>query len=186
MVATFVEQVIRTRTERHAFQAKIRSDYVVLTHDYPVAAAKAFSSLHENFKFVYVSGEGATTTPGMFTPYFGVIKGRAEASLLSLVHQSDCKGLRPYSVRPAAVDASEHLEVQSFIPQRGGWTELAESGFLPVLRYTWPSFITPTKDMSRVFVDLALGDGEPVKNVEGLSGEGRTLNNKAIRTLAGL
>jgi len=36
------------------------SEYVRITHDYPLAAAKAFSSLSDTgkFNFVYVSGEG--------------------------------------------------------------------------------------------------------------------------------
>jgi len=151
-----------------------------------VAAAKAFSTLHDKFKFVYVSGEGTTTTPGMFTPYFGVIKGRAEASLLALSHQPEYRSLRTYSVRPAVVDTSEHVEVQSFIPQRDGWQKMAEGLMTPLLRTTWSSMISPTKHMSRVFVDLALSDGKPVDNVVGVTDEGRTLNNQAIRTLAGL
>jgi hypothetical protein len=32
------------------------SEYVRITVDYPVAAAKAFSTLSDKFKFVYVSG----------------------------------------------------------------------------------------------------------------------------------
>lgn len=36
------------------------SEYIRITHDYPIAAAKAFSSLSNTgkFNFVYVSGEG--------------------------------------------------------------------------------------------------------------------------------
>jgi len=36
------------------------SEYVQITYDYPLAAAKAFSSLSNSgkFNFVYVSGEG--------------------------------------------------------------------------------------------------------------------------------
>lgn len=162
------------------------SDYVVLTHDYPVAAAKAFSTLHDKFKFVYVSGEGTTTNPSMFTPYFGVIKGRAEASLLSLSEQPEYASLQPYSVRPGAVDASEHSEVHSYIPKNEAWTKTAGSVLMPVLRATWSSMVSPTRDMSQVFVDLAMGDGEPIQGVVGVDGEGRTLSNKAIRTLAGI
>jgi hypothetical protein len=84
-------------------------DYVKITVDYPLAAAKAFSTLHDPFKFVYVSGEGANLTPGMFTPYFGVIKGRAEAALLQL--GKDDSRLKPYSVRPGGLDPSAHTEI---------------------------------------------------------------------------
>lgn len=35
-------------------------EYVKITLDYPLAAAKAFAGLSDSFNFVYVSGEGVT------------------------------------------------------------------------------------------------------------------------------
>ena len=62
-------------------------DYIKITKDYTLEAAKTFSGLSGNFKFVYVSGEGATTTPGMFTPLFGRVSGNATASpIRSSIH----------------------------------------------------------------------------------------------------
>jgi hypothetical protein len=34
------------------------SEYLKITIDYPVAAARSFASLSDNFKFVYISGDG--------------------------------------------------------------------------------------------------------------------------------
>ena len=78
------------------------SEYIKITHDYPLAAAKAFSTLPpagKPFKFVYVSGEGATTSPGFLTPFFGRIKGQAESELLKLSQAPEHSNLRIYSAR---------------------------------------------------------------------------------------
>ncbi|KAG7124996.1 Leucinostatins biosynthesis cluster protein T like [Verticillium longisporum] len=64
-----------------------KEDYVTITKDYPLAAAKAFANLasaDEPFRFVYVSAGGATQTPGFLTPYYGVVKGEAETLLSEL------------------------------------------------------------------------------------------------------
>ena len=64
---------------------------------------------------------------------------------------------------------------------------LFEKTALPVLRGAWPSMIAPTKDLGRVLVQLAMGDGEAHDVKEsGVSGEGRTLSNVAMRRLAGI
>ncbi len=84
-------------------------DYKEITLEYPVAAAKAFSTLaggtekgKERFNFVYVSGEGATLNPGYLTPLFGKVKGQAEMALAKLGEELET--LSVYSVRPAVVE----------------------------------------------------------------------------------
>jgi hypothetical protein len=56
---------------------------------------------------------------------------------------------------------------------------------MPVLRVGYPSMVSPTRQLGEVLVKLAMGDGEAVEG-KGVSGEGRTLNNQALRRLAGL
>lgn len=56
---------------------------------------------------------------------------------------------------------------------------------MPVLRTTMSSMISPTKDLARVLTDLAAKDGEPLSG-QGVSGEGRTVNNAGMRRLAGI
>ncbi|KAI8223095.1 hypothetical protein K4K54_006386 [Colletotrichum sp. SAR 10_86] len=70
-------------------QTKVTKDeYVKITKDFPLAAAAAFSKIPSTddkpFRFVYVSSGGATATPGLFTPYYGVVKGEAEVALAKL------------------------------------------------------------------------------------------------------
>jgi hypothetical protein len=62
-----------------------------------------------------------------------------------------------------------------------------EGAVLPVVRGCLPSMISPTRELGKVLVELACGDGAAQKEGEsGVSGEGRTLNNVAMRRLAGL
>lgn len=155
-------------------------DYKKITYDYPLAAATAFSGLSEPFKFVYVSGEGATTTPGFATGNWAKVKGQAEEALKELA--TSRPSLRPFSLRPGGVDDTFHPEIQSFLTPSS--TKTVNSYILAPMRCFWPGMISPTKDLGRVLCELALGDGEPLKG-EGISGEGRTINNLAFRRLAG-
>ena len=154
-----------------------------ITYDYPLAAAKAFSSLASPFKFVYTSGEGATTTPSFLTQYFGVIKGRAEAALLEL-HKTD-PNLLPYTVRPGFVDASGNPEIHPFLPVGHPFVQKLGYAFGLVARTFFKGSCSPTADLGRVMAELALGTGERLEG-KGIEGEGRTVSNIGLRRLAGL
>ena len=136
--------------------------------DYPLAAAKAFGTLHDPFKFVYVSGEGASTTPGMFTQYFGAVKGRAETALLQL--GKDDSRVKPYSVRPGGVDASAHTEIQSYIPTRSSFHTRALDALTSALKTITPSLVSPTRELGKVLTELAMGDGKPLEG-PGIEGD---------------
>jgi hypothetical protein len=56
---------------------------------------------------------------------------------------------------------------------------------LPPLRAVAKGMISPTKDLSRVLTDLAMGNGEPLEG-KGIDGEGRTISNVGMRRLAGI
>lgn len=158
-----------------------KPDYIKITYDYPLAAAKAFSTLSPDspFTFVYVSGEGTTTTPGMFTPFFGKIKGQAEAALLAL-HKSN-PNFRPYSLRPAGIDFVAHPEIHPFMPKQ----PMAYSMLLPVMRKTWSNMVSPTRDLGKVLTELALSQGDKLEG-KGIEGEGRTIANIGFRRIAGI
>ncbi|OBT42491.1 hypothetical protein VE00_07924 [Pseudogymnoascus sp. WSF 3629] len=165
-----------------------KEEYQKITYDYPLAAARAFATLPEPgipFKFVYVSGEGATTSPGIFTAHFGLIKGRAEAALLALSKDPQFRNLRPFSLRPAGIDTAFHPEIRDWIPQRNGMEMLVQTGLLPILRYTWGGMISPTRDLARILTELASSDGAALEG-KGIEGEGRIINNVGMRRLAGI
>ena len=119
----------------------------------------------------------------MFTPYFGVIKGRAEAALQQLGKEDP--RLKPYSVRPGAVDPSAHTEIRSYIPTRSGLVETFYRVLFPPLRAVAPSTMSPTRELGKVLTELAMGDGKPLEG-PGIEGDGRVVSNKGQRRLAEL
>ena len=160
--------------------------YEEVTLGYPVAAAKAFSELSDEFNFVYVSGEGATLKPGFTTPIFGRVKGQAESALLQLSKETKYSSLKPYSLRPAAVDPTRHPEIQPYLPKNLPLYRRVLSPLIyPLTRTLWTSFHSPTAELGKVLVELAMGDGRPLQGV-GVSGEGRTISNVGMRRLAGI
>lgn len=164
-------------------------EYRKITYIYPLVAAKAFADLRggESFNFVYVSGDMATTSPGRMTPRFARVKGEAEAALLKLAKEDEYKGLRVFSARPGAVDCIGHPEVEESVrtkPRR--ITRTLAMPLMSVMRSTWKSVMSPTKELGDVLVMLAAGDGERLKDGPGVSEEGRVLENSVLRKLGGL
>ncbi|KAJ5215041.1 hypothetical protein N7468_010720 [Penicillium chermesinum] len=164
-----------------------KEEYRVITYDYPLAAAKAFSGLSSSFKFVYVSGEGATQNPGRFTPIFGRVKGEAEVALLALAKQYP--SLKPFSVRPAFVDPAHDPEVLKVVMKRPDQQTLLKKGMHsllgPVVRATAPGTVSPTEYLGKFLTDLAKGNGQPLEG-KGVTGEGRIINNVAFRREVGI
>lgn len=102
-------------------QTKVnKQDYVSITKDYALTAARAMSTLgtaEEPFRFVYVSGEGATQEPGRFSAIFARVKGETEKALADMT--GELPSLRADSMRPAFVDASRHEAIKKYIPDPG-------------------------------------------------------------------
>lgn len=163
-------------------------EYEKITYTYATEAAKAFATIPPSdtrpFKFVFVSGEGATTTPGFTTANFGVVKGRVEAALLALAKEHP-KTFAPYSCRLAMPDPKGYEEIQPYLPKRSGMIKVMETVAGPLVRTLSSSMVLPLKQGSSAFVKLAMGDGKPLQG-KGVTGEGRTLNNARLRQLAGL
>ena len=132
---------------------------------------------------MYVSGEGATARPGKLTPYYGIVKGRAELALLKLHKENP--NFRPFSVRPAVVDPSAHPQIHPFIPKLPLWKSTISAGLVPVLNNVWKNGVSPTADLGRYLTELAMGDGDQLEG-DGIEGDGRIVNNRAFRRLAGI
>ncbi|KAF2184959.1 hypothetical protein K469DRAFT_688191 [Zopfia rhizophila CBS 207.26] len=158
-----------------------KTEYYEVTHEYPLAAAEAFSKLHPEspFTFVFVSGEGATQTPGMFTPLFGKVKGEAEQSLSDFHKKTP--NFNPYIVRPAAVDWRKHPEIHPFIPHQA----MYKGAVLTAFDTVYKSMVTPTRPLGRILTELAMSKGVPLEGNDILN-EGRTVPNTAIKRMAGL
>ncbi|KAJ4987838.1 nucleoside-diphosphate-sugar epimerase [Stagonosporopsis vannaccii] len=158
-----------------------KAEYVKITHDYTMAAARALNTLHPDtpFTFVYVSGEGATHAPGMLTPLYGRVKGETEMALFNFRKQNP--NFRAVSVRPGGVDWTSHPEIQPFIPQQPAWKAMA----IKPLNNIYKSMMTPTQPMGKVFTELAMSKGDAMKGPD-VKLEGTLLTNAGIRRLAGL
>ncbi|KAJ6475949.1 hypothetical protein C8R47DRAFT_1052224 [Mycena vitilis] len=148
--------------------------YITITHDFPIAAAKAFADLSTTgrFNFVHISGKGAESN----TSLYGRTKARAEKSLLSLSLEPLYSALRVLNVRPAYVDNAEYQ------PRPGMVRKVVYYGLAPVLRKLAPGLVTPTPLLARVCVDLAVGDGKPLEGAD-LEAGGRTVLPNAIKRM---
>ncbi|KAF9889743.1 hypothetical protein FE257_007049 [Aspergillus nanangensis] len=181
------EHVLHKIIDIQDFSLIVYREYVKITLDYPLAAAEAFSTLSDSFNFVYVSGEGATQSPGRFTPIFGRVKGECETSLIALAKRYP--SLKPYSVRPGYVDPQNDPNVLKHILQRPDQQVMLKKtvrGVLaPVFRAAYAKGVSPTEHLGRFLTGLATGDGKPMEG-EGVSGGGWILSNVAFRRLAGL
>lgn len=104
---------------------------------------------------------------------FGRVKGQCESTLIDLSHKCPC--LRPYSVRPAFVDAHLDTRVLEHVLQRPDQQtflkKLLRNVFGPALRSTLFNQSSPTKDLGRFLNNLAGGDGKPLSE-DGISGDG--------------
>ena len=155
------------------------ADYTKITHDYPIAAAKAFSAVNSQINFVYISGEGADTQEKS-SMLFGRVKGRAENALHAL--QKDYGSLNVSNIRPAMINPQgNYLSERNPTMQDRALTLLGG-----LFERIWKSGVIPTDKLARVCVDLATGDGEPISAGEGVEADGRLLRNTALRRLAGI
>src|ERR1700761_4888331 len=119
----------------------------------------------------------------MLTPYFGKIKGQAESDLLELAETTP--SLKPFSVRPGMVDPINHPEVLAAIAgkEESILAKVTKTVLSPAIRKLWANGTSPTQELGKFMVDLALSDGSPLKG-DDVEGGGRILPNKAVRRLA--
>ncbi|EGR48021.1 uncharacterized protein TRIREDRAFT_62977 [Trichoderma reesei QM6a] len=171
-------------------QSKVTKDeYITITKNYALAAARAFSSLSTSqgqpFRFVYVSGEGATPEAGHFTPTFARIKGETEVALAEM--SNELRTMRVYSVRLGGVDASRHDAIKKYIPDPAAVYRAVGSILYTVMRTLMPLGLAPTDVAGDCFVRMAMeklddrleGPGAVKNNLSWI------LNNKAMRRVAG-
>ncbi|KAL6365320.1 hypothetical protein LRP88_01307 [Fusarium phalaenopsidis] len=136
-----------------------KEDYVRITKDYALEAAKAFSTLagegEEPFRFVYVSGEGATQSPGRFSPIFARVKGETETALGEM--STKISSLQADSVRPAFVDAAAHEAIQKYIPDPGAMYRGMITVLGPPMRAFYKSGHSPTPILGDFLTKMAMG-----------------------------
>lgn len=165
-------------------------EYVKITKDYTLAGAKAFADLapgDEPFRFIYVSGMGATQAPGIFTASFARVKGETETKL------DEMRAANPRfaaeSVRPAGVDASDHPAIKPFLPDPGLLYKAMDYTLVPAIKTFMRSLHAPTEPLGKFLAEMAAGKHQAElkgKDVVTLSGGLRLIENTAIRRIMGL
>lgn len=74
-----------------------------------------------------------------------------------------------------------------YLAERKSTLQVRASTFLGgIIGTVWKSFEIPTDKLAKVFVDFAIGDGEPVPVGQDVGAEERVLSNVALRRLAPL
>ncbi|KAH6867734.1 hypothetical protein B0T10DRAFT_419424 [Thelonectria olida] len=166
-----------------------KEEYIKITKDFPLAAAKAFSDpspKDESFHFIYVSGGGATLTPGLFTAFYGRVKGEAETALSKL----RTPRFFVESVRPGGVDASNHAAIKPYIPNPGFAYHVMGAFLGPLMRRCLQWLHSPTEHLGPFLVGMAMGkyDRELEAGGEGITSlnGSRVLDNWAFRRLYGI
>ena len=117
------------------------AEYITITHDYTLAAAKAMAQVNPGMRFVFVSGAGADSSE-QSRFLFGRIKGKTENDL---VKDSNLKEI--YTVRPAGV-------LSSHVPPTKIWYERALMPVMQVLKYVKPSWVITTTSLARASLYL--------------------------------
>ncbi|OQE01634.1 hypothetical protein PENVUL_c042G03560 [Penicillium vulpinum] len=169
-----------------------KEEYVKITKDYTLAAANAFSTIKPSdhpFRFIHVSGEGATQNPGRFSPIFARVKGEAEELIGALSETKPT--FRADSVRPAFVDSATHDSIKPYIPSSIVSGMVAKVG-LGMLGSTVRCFITsmhsPTEHLGSFLTNMAMGRYEEKLEGPGVFklGGGYIVENSGMRRILGL
>jgi hypothetical protein len=127
-----------------------------------------------------IAVNSADPTEHTFT-LFGKIKGRCEKDLLALPESDPSYGaLHVYNVRSGWMDPPEHHRSRPFLRKY-----VTDGTLGPIFRVLVPSAVTPTGELSKVMLDLAIGDGKPLQG-PGIEANGRTVRSSAIRRIGAL
>ncbi|KAK8900733.1 hypothetical protein QC760_010666 [Botrytis cinerea] len=170
--------------------SELERKYIHITKDMALEAAKALQQLRTGdlnaFNFVCISGEGATSNPGPFTPLFGRVKGETETGLMKI--QSKVANFRLFIVRPSHVDSKGHKAIAPYIPQPTVLLRAANLALGPALRGFFKPYNSPTAPLGEFLVDLATGAQQGRLHGDGVECRGAStiISNVGFRRLMGL
>lgn len=124
-----------------------KKEYVQITVDYAVNAAKAFFANNLDMKFCFLSGEGAKQNEKSLV-LFGRIKGRAEKKLSEL--SSKVFHFRPGYIQPSVPRNKPKI-----------WETFLDP-FVPVINLVTDRFSVTSRQVAQCLLDVAK-KGAPVK-----------------------
>ncbi|KND89659.1 hypothetical protein TOPH_05653 [Tolypocladium ophioglossoides CBS 100239] len=172
-------------------QTKVdKQEYVKITKDFALAAARSFAALSPSearpFRFVYVSGSGATQTPGRFSLIFARVKGEAEQALADLT--AELPTLRADTVRPSYVDSLSHETIKPYIHGPGMLYNVSAATIGPALRAAFKRMYSPTEALGDFLTQMAMGkvDGKLEGRGAFRLGPSWVVENVGFRRIMGL
>ncbi|KAM0753475.1 nucleoside-diphosphate-sugar epimerase [Meredithblackwellia eburnea MCA 4105] len=160
-------------------------EYQVITKDYAVAAAKAFSTIERDsskgkFVFCYLSGHGTNQDESKAGQLFARVKGRAEVALADL--RSTLPTLTTYSFRPAGIRPIHP------VPEADWKQRVVYPKLFSLVSFFAKDLVVNTDVLAKGMLEVLLkgGSGE----VEGWKGKGErgnenTFDTAEIKKLAG-
>jgi hypothetical protein len=137
----------------------------------------------EPFRFIYVSGHGATFSPTYFTFIFGRVKGETEKGLSEL--RTPQFHIEP--VRPAGVDATNHDAIKPYISNLVMLLNVLNVLMRLLMGTMLNSLHNPTEQLGPFLAGMVMGKydkqldagGEGIANLNG----SRILEDLAFRRL---
>jgi dTDP-4-dehydrorhamnose reductase len=122
-----------------------KEEYIKITHDYAIAAAKAMMRANPSVRFLFVSGEGADNTEQSKT-IFAREKGRTENDL----KKSELKNL--YIIRPGSIKPVNGYSNVPFA-YRIGYTAIKI--LYPLVKIVSPSFIIKSTEIAKAVLHIS-------------------------------
>ncbi|UKZ84314.1 uncharacterized protein TrAFT101_000227 [Trichoderma asperellum] len=173
-------------------QTKVsKEEFIKITKDYTIAGAEAFSKLAPNddpFRFVFVSGQGSTQTPGRFSNLYGRTKGETEIALSEM--RSASPRLLADAVGPGFVDGKGHAAIQPYLQQQGFLIDNSKMLLRRPIEVAAKWLHCPTEPMGRFLVGMALGKYETQLRVDPdvvtMDSGLRVIKNSTITRITGL
>ncbi|TFA97881.1 hypothetical protein CCMA1212_010395 [Trichoderma ghanense] len=171
-------------------QTKVsKEEFIKITKDYPLAGAEAFSTIAPNdgpFRFVFVSGQGSTQTPGRFTSLYSRTKGEVEAALSQM--RITNPRLLADAVGPGFVDGKNHAAIQPYLPNQGVFIDGSKMLLRKPIEVGAKWLHCPSEPLGRFLVGMALGKYEARLQAgevefETLNGGLRIIKNVAMNQL---
>lgn len=115
-----------------------KEEYIKITYDYAVAAAKTIVQANNKLRFLFLSGRGADNTEKTKI-LFGKIKGRTENALKELPLQ------KLYIARPAAILPVYKQKNLAFILKM-------QYALVKIFSYITPSFVITSADLAKALL----------------------------------
>jgi dTDP-4-dehydrorhamnose reductase len=118
-----------------------KEEYITITHDYTMAAAKAMLAANPKICFVFVSGEGADQS-GKTKTLFGRVKGKAEKNLMQLNFDKLIIA-RPAGIQPVTKNSRAPFLYKIFY------------FFYPVFKILTPSKVITSVELAKAILQAA-------------------------------